>query len=116
MLSKNYLYCLLISILVLINSAVVYSETIFDEIDKPQTFTIDKIIKKNWGKLISVFNQPTSERLTFEGKDQITIVQIGLKWDPHQKCYVPSIKQIIKLVKDNSASEKISTPSQKIES
>jgi hypothetical protein len=105
-------YITLVIVIIVSMTTSIFSMYEIEMDEKPKLFTIENIIEKNWGKLISVFNQPTSERLTFESKEQVTIVQIHLKWHAKEKCYAPSIQQIIKLPKSSTENIKSDTPNQ----
>ncbi|MFC1751969.1 hypothetical protein ACFL96_01040 [Thermoproteota archaeon] len=61
----------------------------------PPTYHVDISVNQNWGELVDVFNQQTSQRLTFDSEIQITVVEIGLVWHPSSKTYKPDIRQII---------------------
>ena len=65
----------------------------------PQHFRIDQIVEDDWGKLISVYDQPTYQRFTFESDSQVTILHVGLVWDNREGSYRPNIKQVIHLMK-----------------
>jgi hypothetical protein len=71
-------------------------------------YQIKNVIKKSWGHLKSVYEQPTSQRLTFESENQITIVEVGLTWNTVSKSYIPDIKQIIEMTKEETIIKAIS--------
>ncbi|MFC1771014.1 hypothetical protein ACFLZV_03910 [Candidatus Margulisiibacteriota bacterium] len=71
----------------------------FGQQNKMKTFKIKNIIKKSWGKLVSVYEQPTSQRLTFDSDAQVTIIEVGLTWNAITKKYHPDIKQVIEIRK-----------------
>ncbi len=73
----------------------------FSEDTLPPAYTINNAFEKGWGKIISVYETPSSQRLTFENDDQVTIITIGLTWSSVEKTHIPSIKQVIKLLKIN---------------
>jgi hypothetical protein len=74
-------------------------------VEEPKMFTIDHVAQHEWGKLISVYDQPTYQRLTFESDTHITIVQLGLAWDNKENTYRPSIKQVISVSKGEPKTE-----------
>jgi hypothetical protein len=78
------------------------SSNIFAVQQNIKTYEINNIIQKSWGALKTVYDQPNNQRLTFESKEQITLVEIGLNWNAYEKAYVPHIKQIIKLPKTDT--------------
>ncbi len=73
-------------------------------LEEPKLFTLETSASHDWGRLISVYDQPNYQRLTFESDRQITIVQIGLIWDNKDNVYRPSIRQIISVLKRESES------------
>ena len=68
----------------------------------PQHFRIDQIVEDDWGKLITVYDQPTYQRFTFESDTQVTILHLGLVWDNKEGMYRPNIRQVIHLMKKQS--------------
>lgn len=69
----------------------------------PKVYSINYDTTHKWGKLVSVFDQPNIQRLTFENDEAITIVQLGLTWDGQTKTFQPSLTQVIELRKTGSA-------------
>ncbi|NDD66733.1 hypothetical protein EBZ35_03660 [bacterium] len=67
--------------------------------DEVKYFDIDQVVDTSWGKLISVYDQPTLQRMTFESDTAITVLQLGLTWDNKENTYRPSVKQVITLKK-----------------
>lgn len=67
--------------------------------DDVKYFDIDQVVDVSWGKLISVYDQPTLQRMTFESDSAITVLQLGLTWDNKENTYRPAIKQVITLKK-----------------
>ncbi|NBV42045.1 hypothetical protein EBR96_04670 [bacterium] len=67
--------------------------------DPHKLFVVDNVVQTGWGKLVSVYDQPNFQRMTFESPTQITIVQIGLVWDNKENAYRPSVKQVIAIPK-----------------
>ena len=65
----------------------------------PQQFRIDEIVEDDWGKLVTVYDQPTYQRFTFESDTQVTILHLGLVWDNKEAVYRPNIRQVIHLMK-----------------
>lgn len=65
----------------------------------PQHFRIDQVVEDDWGKLVTVYDQPTYQRFTFESDTQVTILHVGLVWDNKEGTYRPNIRQIIHLMK-----------------
>ena len=74
----------------------------YEEEDIPPAYTINNAFEKGWGKIISIYETAAAQRLTFENDEQVTIVTIGLTWSPREKTHIPSIKQVIKLIKTNN--------------
>jgi len=69
---------------------------------------IDRVVQLSWGKLVTVYDQPTFQRLTFESDAAITVLQIGLTWDNKENTYRPAVKQVMsikKVVGPSSATE-----------
>lgn len=67
--------------------------------DALQHFRIDNVVGAEWGKLVSVYDQPTYQRFTFESDSQITILHVGLIWDNRENAYRPNVRQVIHLRK-----------------
>jgi len=67
--------------------------------EEPKEFRLDHVAKYDWGRLASVYDQPSFQRMTFESDTTITIVQVGLAWDNKENTYRPSIRQIISISK-----------------
>lgn len=67
--------------------------------DEVKYFDIDQLVDVSWGKLISVYDQPTLQRMTFESDAAITVLQLGLTWDNKENTYRPSVKQVITIKK-----------------
>lgn len=62
-------------------------------------FDIDHVVQLSWGKLVTVYDQPTFQRLTFESDTAITVLQIGLTWDNKENTYRPAVKQVMSIKK-----------------
>ena len=77
---------------------------------KPQHFWIDQVVENDWGKLITVYDQPTYQRFTFESDSQVTILHVGLVWDNKEGTYRPNVRQIIHLVKKKSPDTQLAPP------
>lgn len=92
---KNILLICIVFILAILPTGIIA----YEEEAIPPAYTINNAFEKGWGKIISVYETAASQRLTFENDDQVTIVTIGLTWSPREKTHIPSIKQIVKLVK-----------------
>lgn len=71
----------------------------------PQHFRIDDIVEDDWGKLVTVYDQPTYQRFTFESDTQVTILHVGLVWDNKEGTYRPNIRQVIHLMKKQKPPE-----------
>jgi hypothetical protein len=71
-----------------------------DDSDPVSKYSVNEVLKKEWGTIISVYDQPSSQRITFESDTQITVIEMGLKWNPKTRTYTPSIKQVIELKKN----------------
>ena len=68
----------------------------------PKIYKVNYAIDKTWGKLMAVFDQPNSQRLTFENDTQVTLVQVNLVWESVSKTFEPTITQIIELKKGDN--------------
>ena len=78
-----------------------WSMVVSGESDYP-VFTIDNLIDPSWGKLVSVFDQKNSQRLTFENDGRLTLVGLHLSWNSKQNAFVPKVRQVIHLNKKNA--------------
>ncbi len=90
--------CLWTLLLIVIGlGGVLHGATAVDA--SPQHFRIDQIVEDDWGKLVTVYDQPTYQRFTFESDTQVTILHVGLVWDNKEGTYRPNIRQVIHLMK-----------------
>jgi hypothetical protein len=76
----------------------------------PQHFRIDQVVEDDWGKLVTVYDQPTYQRFTFESDTQVTVLHVGLVWDNKEGTYRPNVRQVIHLVKKPSRKPILSGP------
>lgn len=67
--------------------------------DTPQQFRLSELIEPSWGRLVSVYDQPTYQRFTFESDTQITVLHLGLTWDNREALYRPNVRQVIHMMK-----------------
>ncbi|NDC83357.1 hypothetical protein EB093_06840 [bacterium] len=78
--------------------------------DEPfRQFNLGNVVQYEWGRLVSVYDQPNFQRMTFESDVAITVVQIGLTWDNKENVYRPSVRQIVTL---NKVAPPITAPGQ----
>lgn len=102
--TKKYNFVLIIGFLIWITSNIPYAQTMPYFPTPPQTEEIDEAEVRvfelqhptacQWGKLVTVFDQPSAQRLTFESDTAITIVELSIKWSIQKKQNIPSIRQI----------------------